>query len=153
MRRWVLGLMIGALVAACDEDGTGPGPDLCAIEALPLSGDPDGPTITDVELEVQASGIVATATATDPQGGENLRDVLQTFSLFPDENCMGTPRTLQDDLVDVGVEETFGTIVDAQVDAALYQQIVSAVSWPVEVDFVDLDLNRTTGRVLARISR
>jgi len=83
------------------------------IVTLPLSGDAAGPTVTDVGLEVQSSGIVVVATATDPDGTENLLGVMQSVALFRNETCEGTPITLEDDLAGSDLEETFGTAVDA----------------------------------------
>ena len=125
----------------------------CETVALPLAGATGAPTVTDVGLEIQTAEVVLVATATDPQGGENVRDVLQTIGVFPDDRCLGDPIVLQDDLVDSGVEETFGTVVTSADNPGLYNTINGATSWPVEVDFVDLDGNRTTGRVRARIIR
>jgi hypothetical protein len=152
LRRMILGVCIGA--AACGGDGVQPEDDRCNLQSLPLSGADDGPVLVDVGLEIQAGeGVIIVATATDPQGSENLRDVLQSVGVYPDEGCRGTPRTLLDDLVGSGVEETFGTAVDADTDAALVATIAAALSWPVQVDFVDLDGHRTQGDLLARIIR
>ena len=51
------------------------------------------------------------------------------------------------------MEETFGTAVVAADNPALYNAIAASNSWPVEVDFVDVEGHRTTGRVGARILR
>lgn len=142
------------LFGACGDDPAGPAADRCQTVALPLTGVAAGPTVVDVGLEIQPGvGVVIVATATDPQGDENLRDVLQSVGVFPDENCEGSPLTLRDDLVGSGIEETFGTAVDATDRPALFAAISAALDWPVEVDFVDLDGNRTTGRTRARIIR
>lgn len=152
MGRVVLVLLVLGLVS-CDDDGTR-AVDLCMAQALPLSGTADAPTVTDVGLELQpGEGAIVVATATDPQGTENLTDVLQTVGVFPDENCEGAPIEIQDDLVGSGIEETFGTAVSAVDDAALFQAISASSGWPVEVEFTDLDGNVTAGRTLARIIR
>ena len=148
-----VGLVV--VVAACSTDDSTmvEDPAACEIESLPFAGSPDAPTIVDVGLEVQISGIVPVATVTDPQGDDNIRDVLQSFGVYPDVRCEGVPITLQDDFVGVGIEETFGTAVPAS-DAALYQAISSATAvWPVRVDFSDLDGNHTVGDLLARLIR
>lgn len=143
-------LLVLALVS-CSED-TGPEEDLCMFAALPLAGETDGPSVTDVGLEVQpGEGIVIVATATDPQGSENLLDVPQSVGVFPDAECRGSPLTLMDDLVGSGVEETFGTVVSSVGNPGLYEQIAAAASWPVEVDFRDAEGHRTTGRIMARV--
>lgn len=139
--------MIGV---SCDSDTTGPGTD-CDTVPLPLSGSADGPVVMAVSLEVQPSGIVVLATATDPQGTENLLGVDQSISVFPNPQCTGTPIVLHDDLAGSGVEESFGTAVAVEDDAALYGSIAAAASWPVAVDFRDQDGNRTTGRVTAPV--
>jgi hypothetical protein len=138
-----------ALFVACS-DATGPRNE-CNTVALPLSGTASAPTVVAVGLEVQASGIVVVAMVTDPQGTDNLLDVMQSISVFPDRQCAGAPIVLQDDLAGSGVEETFGTAVDAMANPALYNAIAAAVTWPVEVDFRDQDGNRTTGRVMASV--
>jgi hypothetical protein len=140
------------VAAACSDDPPAPG-TLCDTVTLPLSATADGPVIVDVGLEVQTTGIVALATATDPQGSENLNSVLQIIGVFPSADCAGTPITIQDDLVGSGIEETFGTVVDASGSPALYDAIAAASRWPVSVDFQDRDGNHTTGRVLAEIRR
>lgn len=139
--------------AACGDGGLVLVENLCSTQALPLTGDAAGPVVVDVGLEVQPGGIVLFATATDPDGTDNLLDVLQSVSVFPDSRCQGTPATLTDDLAGSGVEETFGTVVSASDDAAWYAAIAAADRWPVAVDFADLDGNRTQGRVMARVVR
>jgi hypothetical protein len=153
IRRVLVLTCVAASLAACDDDETGTGVGACGTASLPLSGDADGPTVTDVGLEVQASGIIVVATASDPQGSDNMRNVLQSVGVFPDDTCQGAPVVLQDDLAYSGVEETFGTAVDAQGDPDLYNAIKTAPNWPEEVTFKDLDGNRVSGRVKARIIR
>ena len=135
-----------------DDDPTGPH-NSCSAAALPLSGSSNAPIVVDVGLEVQPSGIVVVATATDPQGSANIDIELQTVGVFPNASCDGTPITIQDDLVGSGVEETFGTVVEASVNPALYNAIAAATQWPVSVDFQDIDGNHTTGLVLAEVRR
>jgi hypothetical protein len=143
-------LVLLAILVACTDEITPPVEALCQAMALPLTGPPAGPTITDVAIEAQTGdGIVVLATATDPQGGDNLRDVLQTVGVFPDERCEGNPILLQDDLVDSGVEESFG--IAASASSPLFAKIAASTTWPVSVDFSDLDGNRVTGHVSARI--
>lgn len=139
-----------ACLGGCGSETAGPA-DTCGLAALPLSGSSAAPSIVAVTLEVQPSGIVVLATATDPQGTENLLGVNQVISVFPDARCTGTPRVLEDDLAGSGVEESFGTAVEAGADAALYGAIAAAATWPVEVDFSDQDGNRTLGRVSATV--
>jgi hypothetical protein len=135
--------------AACGDEP--PAPPLCGTVALPLSASAAAPVVVDVGLEVQSTGIVAVATATDPQGDANLTNVQQTIGVFPDANCAGAAITIQDDLVASGVEETFGTVVDASARVALYNAIAASTHWPVSLDFQDLDGNHTIGRVLAEV--
>ena len=153
MRRSIcLGLSV-LMLAACSSDPIRPD-DECNRVALPLSGSGDGPVVTDVALEVQeGEGIVVVATATDPQGTENLRDVVQSIGVFPDAGCEGAPIVVSDDLSGSGIEETFGTAVDASGNPALFAAIAAATHWPVEVQFADADGNRTVGRVSARVIR
>lgn len=139
-------------LAACG-DSTGPGEDPCMTESLPLIGEADGPVVTDVGLELQTDGVVVFATATDPQGTDNLLDVVQTIGVYPDLECGGAAITVQDDLAGSGVEETFGTAIDASDDPALYAAIEAESAWPVTVSFADADGHRTEGRVMARIIR
>lgn len=117
----------------------------CGTVALPLSSGGNTPVVLDVGLEMQISEIVVVATANDPQGAQNLLDVLQGVSVIPDESCSGTPIVIRDDLVAAGVEETFGTIVETGASPALYEAIATAARWPVAVDFRDVDGNVTTG--------
>ncbi|MBT8335016.1 MAG: hypothetical protein KJO11_00335 [Gemmatimonadetes bacterium] len=147
-------LVLGLILASCS-GGTGPEVgDLCMAVSLPLVGTPNGPVVTDVGLELQpGEGVIVVATATDPQGSDDLRDVLQTVGVFPDVECRGTPVTIRDDLVGSGIEETFGTAVSIVDDPGLYAAIEAAVSWPVELSFVDVDGHRTEGRTFARIIR
>jgi hypothetical protein len=150
MSKLFTSIPLALLVVACGDETTPPVEDLCQVVALPLTGPAAGPTITDVAIEAQTGdGIVVLATATDPQGGDNLRDVLQTIGVFPDERCEGDPILVQDDLVDSGVEESFG--IAASASSALFSEIAAATAWPVSVDFSDLDGNRVTANVLARI--
>lgn len=138
------------VLAACG-DGTTEPVDRCDVVALPLTGSADAPTVVAVSLEVQPSGIVVLATATDPQGTDNLLNVTQSIAVFPDTQCTGTALVVQDDLAGSGVEESFGTVVDPGTNQALYSAIAAASAWPVELDFRDQDGNRTTGRVMATV--
>lgn len=146
----ILALLSMVASAGCGDSGPDSA-DPCEVATLPLDGTGDGPVIVDVGLEVQPTGIVVVATATDPEGSPNLFNVTQTIGVFPDTECEGSEIIIQDDLVGSGVEETFGTAVDAAVDVTLYGMIAGASTWPVSVDFQDLDGNRTTGRVRATV--
>ncbi|HEU4681471.1 MAG TPA: hypothetical protein VFS51_06990 [Gemmatimonadales bacterium] len=116
-----------------------------------MTGNSDAPVVTDVALEAQAGeGIVVLATATDPQGSNDLRDVLQTVRVFQDARCELSPIVLQDDLAGSGLEESFGIAVPAS-NQSLFATIAEAESWPVAVEFRDIDDNSTSGRVLARV--
>ena len=151
----ILVVLVLALALTSCGDGTGPVAEgLCMTTPLPLSGSSNGPVVTDVGLELQpGEGVIVVATATDPQGTDNLRDVLQTIGVFPDVECRGAPRTIQDDLVGSGIEETFGTAVSISNDPALYALIEAESAWPVDLSFADVDGHRTEGRVLARVIR
>lgn len=150
-RAW---MVVGTLALVSCSDGVTVVDDGCMAGPLPLSGADNAPTVTDVGLEIQPDeGVIVFATATDPQGSENLADVVQTVGVFPDIGCNGTPVEIQDELVGSGVEETFGTAVSAVDDAALVQAISAASSWPVEVEFSDVDGNVTAGPVMARVVR
>jgi hypothetical protein len=132
-------------LVACSDDGTDP-----AADELPLAGDSNGPLVTDVAIELQeGDGVTVLATATDPQGTPNLRDVPQIIRVFQDPRCERSPIVMQDDLVGSGVEESFGQA--APRSSELYEAIAATNGWPVEVDFRDADGNATSGRVLARI--
>jgi hypothetical protein len=137
-------------LAACGDDSTGSGSDECQIDELPLSGDSNGPLVTDVAIELQeGDGVTVLATATDPQGTANLRDVPQIIRVFQDPRCERSPIVMQDDLAGSGVEESFGSA--APRSSELYGAIAATDGWPVEVDFRDADGNATSGRVLARV--
>lgn len=147
-------LIVFSLATAACGDSVISIEEICGTEDLPLSGVPDGPTVTDVGLELQpGEGVVIVATATDPQGSENLQGVSQSVAVFLDRKCETGWITLSDDLVGSGVEETFGTVVSATEEPELYAAIAAESDWPVRVDFTDVDGNRTRGRVLARIIR
>jgi len=136
---------------SCGDNPAPTAEDICHTVALPLSGDPAGPTVTDVALEVQPTdGIVVLATATDPEGTDNMLQVLQSIGLFPDGVCQGAPIVVQDDLACSGCEESFGTAVPPT-NQTLYNEIAAAQTWPVTLDFSDIDGHRTQGRVLARV--
>jgi hypothetical protein len=139
-------------VLSCGGDNAGPaGDNTCHAEELPLSGEQNAPVITDVALESQTGdGIVVLVTAADPQGSENLRDVLQIVRVFQDERCDGSPIVLQDDLAYSGVQESFGVAVPSS-NLALFNTIAAADSWPVALEFSDANGNTTSGRVMARI--
>lgn len=141
-----------AVAAACDGTTTETRND-CDTVPLPVSGSAAAPEVVAVGLEVQPSGIVAVATATDPQGTANLLDVIQSVGVFPDPACLGMPIVIQDDLAGSGVEETFGTVVDAVISPTLYNAIAASSAWPVAVDFRDRDDNRTTARVMAAVMK
>jgi hypothetical protein len=138
------------LIMSCGESPSEP--DLCSLTALPLSGAANGPTITDVGLEVTSDGIIVVATASDPQGSENVQNVQQAIGVFPNARCDGPTIVLRDDLAYVDVEETFGPVVTASTNAALFSAIAGANTWPVELEFTDVDGNKTVGRVSARVS-
>jgi hypothetical protein len=138
---------------ACSDNAGLSGTDTCHPEDLPFTGEPNAPVITDMALEAQVGeGIVVVATASDPQGSENLRDVLQIVKVFQDARCDASPIVLQDDLAISGVPESFGIAVPAS-NQALYNAIAAADSWPVQVDFRDIDDNATSARVMARVVR
>lgn len=141
-------------LAACG-DSTGPDPgDPCMIQPLPLSAAPQGPVVVDVGLELQpGEGVIIVATATDPQGSENLFGVLQTVGVFPDLACEGVPIVLLDDLAGSGVEETFGTAVSSGDNPDLYAAIAARSEWPVYVSFTDKNGNKTEGNTMARVIR
>jgi hypothetical protein len=138
-------------LAACGDDSSGLDADECRVVDLPLSGDADGPLVTDVAIELQeeGDGVVVLATATDPQGSRDLRDVPQIIRVFQDPRCERSPIVMQDDLAGSGMEESFGSA--APWGSELYNAIAAMESWPVEVDFRDNDGNATQGRVLARV--
>ncbi len=140
-------------ILSCSDNTDQGGGGACQVVDLPLSGDPDAPLVTDVTLEAQTGeGIVVLATAADPQGSEDLQDVVQIIRVFQDARCEGSPIVVQDDVASSGVEESFGIAVPAT-NQALYAAIAAAESWPVAVDFRDVDGNSTSGRVLAQVAR
>jgi hypothetical protein len=143
-------LLASPVMAACGDDSTEPG-NLCETVSLPLHGAAQGPVVVDVGLEVQAGGIVLVATGTDPQGTANFGSLLQSAGVFVDLRCEGSPLIIQDDLAGSGVEETFGTVVDQAGNPALYGAIAAAATWPVTVDFQDIDGHHTIGNVLAAV--
>lgn len=146
-------ILLGVLVVhGCDDGPTEPGAS-CDTSALPLSGAPAGPTLVAAILDVQSTVIPLLLTATDPQGSADLIDVQQTASVFRDTRCTASPIVLEDDLAGSGVEESFGTAVSSETDAALYAEIAAATTWPIEIDFQDRAGNRTTGRVMATVRR
>jgi hypothetical protein len=140
-------------IISCSDNAATGSDDSCQVVDLPLTGEPNAPVITDVALEPQAGeGIVVLVTAADPQGSENLRDVPQIIRVFQDARCEGSPIVLQDDMAYSGVEESFGIAV-AATNQPLFSAIAAAESWPVEVEFRDIDDNSTSARVLAEVVR
>lgn len=147
----VTGVVMVLGVLACGDDPTGV-VDQCMLESLPLQGTAESPIVTSVVLEAQeGTGIVVHATASDPQGDADLEDVVQTVRVFRNTVCDGTPIAIQDDLVGSGVEESFGTVVDAATEPALYQAIAGSATWPVEVTFQDAGGHTSAGRVSALV--
>jgi hypothetical protein len=142
------------LIVSCSGDNAGPaGTDSCHAVELPVTGASNGPVLTDVALEPQSGeGVVVLATATDPQGSENLRDVMQIIRVFQDSRCEASPIVLQDDFAYSGVEESFGIAVPAS-NQALFSAIASADQWPVAIEFRDIDDHSTSARVFARVIR
>jgi hypothetical protein len=143
-------LLIAAISCGDETQPVLPPDGSCEAVELPVTGESNAPVITDVALEVQTSVIVVLATATDPQGTDNLRDVLQIIRVFQDPLCETSPIVLQDDLVGSGVEESFGTAVESS-NQPLFSTISASATWPIELEFRDADDNLTTGRVLARV--
>jgi hypothetical protein len=137
---------------SCGGDDAGPaGDDSCHATDLPLNGEQNAPVITDVALEAQpGDGIVVLVTAADPQGSQNLRDVLQIVRVFQDDRCDGSPIVVQDDVANSGVQESFGVAVPSS-NQPLFNTIAAADTWPVALDFSDANGNATSGRVMARI--
>lgn len=128
MRRRLIAILVPLVgMTACGDSSSNPTDD-CNAETLPLSAATAGPTIVDIHLEVQPSGIVILATATDPQGTANLLNIVQSVGIFPDRRCEGSPIMRTDDLSGSGVEESL-----------------------VEADFRDADDNRVSGRLFASV--
>jgi hypothetical protein len=127
--------------------------DLCNATTLPLSGSPDGPTVTDVRLQFEGSIIYAHVIATDPQGTDDLLNVIQRITVFQDRQCAGSFVTLRKSLMGSGVDESFGAVLTFGEDQSLYNEMVFAVTWPVGVVVADASGNATMGRVLARVVR
>lgn len=136
--------------AACSSDSITEPTDTCGFVSIPFSGSGNAPRITSVILEVQDHGVVAAATATDPQGTDNVLNIQQSFSVFRNARCEGTTILIRDDIAS-GQEETFGTVFEKSTDGALYNAIKAATTWPVTLDFVDRDGNRTTGKFRAQV--
>ena len=150
MTRILVAAVSLSLMACGGDDAANAGADECQLVELPLSGETNGPLVTDVARELQpGDGVIVLATATDPQGTSNLRDVPQIIKVFQDALCERSPVVLQDDLSRSGQEESFGAAAPRA--SQLYDAIAAANSWPVEVDFRDIDGNATSGRVRARV--
>lgn len=150
MTRYLSVALVMALVACGDSGGEPDSQDSCGAVDFPLTGEAEAPVVTDVALEVQpGEGIIVLATASDPQGSENIQQVPQIIRVFQDAQCDASPIVLQDDLAYSGVQESFGTAVPS--DMPLFTTISQADSWPVAVDFRDIDENTTSGRLLARV--
>lgn len=153
MSRRLSSVILFSSVVSCSDSADSAGNDSCQLVDLPLTGESNAPVVTDVALEPQpGEGIVVLATAADPQGSEDLRDVPQIIRVFQDARCETSPIVVQDDLTASGVEESFGIAVPAT-NQALFNAIAEAESWPVEVEFRDIDDNSTSARVLATIIR
>lgn len=87
MRRSVLLVVLVLGLVACDDNGivdNQPTNDCyqggCQTRDLPLVDGTDAPSLLAVKLECQEDAVVVLATASDPQGSENLQTVLQTIS-------------------------------------------------------------------------
>lgn len=153
MRRLYVPLFLSLSLLSCGDDATTDPVDVCQTVPLPLVGSQGAPTVTDVALDPQVGeGVVVLATATDPEGTDNMLTVVQTIGVFPDEVCEGPPIVLRDDLACSGCEESFGIAVSSD-NQSLFANIAASVTWPVTVDFSDLDGHHTTGRVRARVVR
>jgi hypothetical protein len=150
--RKLSGVLFLSIVSCSDDMGTFPF-DRCEVVDLPVAGSPNAPLVTDVTLEAQVGeGIVVLATATDPQGSDDLVNVLQVIRVFQDSRCDASPIVIQDELAGSGVEESFGIAVPAT-NHTLFATIAAAETWPVAVEFRDLDDNTTSAQVLARVVR
>jgi hypothetical protein len=153
MRTLYVPLFLSLSLVSCGDQASTDPVDVCQTVALPLAGSQGGPTVTDVALDPQVGeGVVVLATATDPDGTDNMLTVLQTIGVFPDAVCEGPPIVLQDDLACSGCEESFGIAV-SPANQSLFAEIAASVTWPVMVEFSDLDGHQTTGRVRARVVR
>lgn len=149
-RAVVWSLAMGVLVA-CGGSDPAIVEDPCDLRPLPLSGSAAGPVVRDVALEVQPTGLVLLLTATDPQGTDDLVDVVQTVGVYAEITCSAAPLTATDDLACSACEESFGTLVPA--GDPLYVAVAGASAWPVSVTISDASGNVTAGNVSARVVR
>ncbi|MFL5401904.1 MAG: hypothetical protein ACJ8BF_03720 [Gemmatimonadales bacterium] len=150
MRPLLAPILLWICVLSCGYKTPTGVPDPCQSASLPIFGAQGAPTVKDVALEAQTDGVVVLATATDPEGTDNMLHVVQTIGVFPDFECKGPPILVQDDLACSDCEESFGIAVPTS-NQSLYNQISGATGWPVTVEFSDIDGHKTSGRVLARI--
>ncbi|TPW16640.1 MAG: hypothetical protein FD129_689 [bacterium] len=147
-------LAVTLAVSACsDDDGDDPSANACNTENLPLTDDADGPVLTEVTLECQGANINVLATITDPQGDDDLLQVIQRIIVHGRSDCEGDlAYEVVDDVAGSGLEESFGIALDRATNAALFDQICSVTEWPVQVQLYDASGNVTTGRVMARVT-
>jgi hypothetical protein len=125
---------------------------MCDAMSFPIMGNVEGPVVTDVSIELVGSDAILRATATDPQDSPNLAGVGQSIGVFQDRLC-STETVVIQQIVESGVQKTFGPVATVQDNPPLYTAIAASLSWPVEVEFTDVDGNKTMGRVRARIPR
>lgn len=152
-RLWAMALL-PVLVSACQHDSAGPREDTCNTTTLPLSGEPEAPTVTAVRIVFQGPYVVVFAAATDPAGTEDLVNVPQQISIFHDnDTCLGSSIILSSTLAESGVEQSFGVALAFNDDPSLYNAMVYAVTWPVGLVFSDAAGHRTVGRVRAPVLR
>ena len=147
----VVWAILTGLLTACGGSDPATPEDPCELQALPFSGSAAGPVVQQVTLELQPSGLVVLATAIDPQGSDDLTNVVQTVAVYPDASCVGAPLPITDDLACSDCEESFGTLVSSS--EPLYAAVAAAESWPVSVTFSDASGNVTAGNVSARVVR
>lgn len=157
MRRYLTFLCCWIPLLACSDSDpmSGAGPCVgasCPVRGLPMVDGVDAPTLTEATLECQSHAVVVLVTVTDPQGTDNLLTVQQSVSVSTNDNCVGTPILLRDDLAGSGLEESFGDAVFADSMPQLYEAICGCTEWPIEVQLTDLDGNTTSGWAAARVT-
>lgn len=141
-------LALSMMTVACD----GSGPDLAE---LPLSGDAAGPVVASITLQCVGSELSGLrATATDPQGTEDLDDTSPLVRVFLDADASGDPVEVQLRFGDgYFFASDFGltSASDALMPSAA--AICAGGSWPVQVLFPDETGHVTQGEVMATVSK
>lgn len=146
-------ILVAANLVACEDPGEplARGTSPCGLVSPPLLLGAADRVLTDVVLEVQLKGIVMKVLVDDPNGSGDFAGVMQEMEVFQDPACRTQALLARNQIAAVGTPVTFGTVVRAEYHPDLYNEIASAIAWPVGITFVDSAGQGVAARVRARV--